>query len=168
MDGTRPADPQYADTLLSYLPMDRRQALVAGTVLPDRTQGAALFADLTGFTPLTEALATALGPHRGAEELTHHLEQMYTALITAVHDYHGSVIGFSGDALTCWFDGDPGTRATRAACAMQTALATLPGVVLPDSPSYRLTLKVAVATGPARRFLVGDPALQVLEVLAGR
>src|SRR5947199_361517 len=57
------------DLLACYLPQDRRAALAAGQDLPDRTDGAALFADVSGSTPLTEALARALGPQRGAEEL---------------------------------------------------------------------------------------------------
>ena len=44
-----------------YIPMDRRLALAEGQTLPDRTQGAALFADISGFTPLTEALARESG-----------------------------------------------------------------------------------------------------------
>ena len=41
---------------------------------------------------------------RGAEELTRTISQVYTALIDEVHRYGGSVIGFAGDAITCWFD----------------------------------------------------------------
>ena len=37
-------------SLLSYLPIDRRQALVRDIALPDRATGAALFADISGFT----------------------------------------------------------------------------------------------------------------------
>jgi len=46
--------------------MDRRQALAGQMLLPERLTGAALFADISGFTPLTEALARDLGPQRGA------------------------------------------------------------------------------------------------------
>ena len=38
-------------------------------------RAAALFADISGFTPLTEALVAELGPQRGAEELTAALER---------------------------------------------------------------------------------------------
>jgi class 3 adenylate cyclase len=72
--------------------------------LPDRTGGAALFADISGFTPLTEALARMLGPRQGADALTRQLNRVYDALIDAVDAAGGSVIGFSGDAMTCWFD----------------------------------------------------------------
>ena len=51
----------------AYIPTDRRHALARGVDLPRRTDGAALFADISGFTPLTEALVNALGPQRGAD-----------------------------------------------------------------------------------------------------
>ena len=72
--------------------MDRRHALAAGQELPDRTSGAVVFADISGFTPLTAALARELGRRRGAEELVRHLNRVYSALITEVHRYGGSVI----------------------------------------------------------------------------
>src|SRR5690349_21473225 len=70
--------------LAAYLPQDRCQALARRAELPERTTGAALFADISGFTPLTEALDRALGHRRGAEELTRQLNQAYTALIAEV------------------------------------------------------------------------------------
>src|SRR4051794_18762711 len=90
-------------SLVAYLPADRRRALALGHALPDRANGAALFADISGFTPLTERLARALGPRLGAEELAHQLNLVYDALITEVNRYHGSVVFFSGDSITCWF-----------------------------------------------------------------
>ena len=68
-------------TLAAYIPMDRRQALARGATLPDRTWGAALFADIAGFTPLTESLMSTLGVRRGGEELTHQLNRVYDALV---------------------------------------------------------------------------------------
>jgi hypothetical protein len=35
---------------IAYIPMGRRQAMVSGIDLPDRMQGALLFADISGFT----------------------------------------------------------------------------------------------------------------------
>src|ERR1041384_7773510 len=90
--------------LHAYIPQDRRHALAQGITLPEQTTGAALFADISGFTPLTEALVRALGPQRGAEELPRQLNMIYDALIAQVDQYRGSVLGFSGDAITCWFD----------------------------------------------------------------
>jgi class 3 adenylate cyclase len=48
--------------LEAYIPRDRRRALALGGDLPDRVQGAGLFADISGFTSLTETLANELGP----------------------------------------------------------------------------------------------------------
>ncbi|MCP4540454.1 MAG: tetratricopeptide repeat protein [Chloroflexi bacterium] len=151
-----------------YIPMDRRQALARGESLPDRTSGAALFADISGFTPLTEALARTLGPRLGAEELTHQLNRVYDALIAEVDQYGGSVIGFAGDAITCWFadDGAP-LRATACALAMQKAMEQFSVVELASGETVALAMKAAVASGPARRFLVGDPSIQLVDALAG-
>jgi adenylate cyclase len=98
------------DLLAAYLPTDRLHALADGATLPSRARGTALFADISGFTPLTEALVRTLGPRRGAEELARQLNEIYDALIAEVDRYGGSVISFSGDAITCWFEdvGDGG------------------------------------------------------------
>ncbi len=150
-----------------YLPMDRRQALARGKTLPERTRGAALFADISGFTPLTEALAWELGPQRGAEELAVHLNRVYDALIACLHRYGGSVISFGGDAITCWLDGDDGARATACALAMQAAMDSFAAVRTASGRTVALAMKVAVAQGAVRRFLVGDPECCLVEVLAG-
>jgi adenylate cyclase len=155
------------ETLDAYLPIDRRQALARGAALPDRVEGAALFADISGFTPLTEALVQELGPQRGVEELTHHLNRVFDALIAELHRFGGSVIGFGGDAITCWLEGDTGLRATACALAMQQAMGPFAAVTIPSGGTFTLAMKVAVATGAARRFLVGDPGIHLIDVLAG-
>ena len=125
--------------------------------LPDRTTGAALFADISGFTVLAEALVRELGPHRGAEELTHYLNLVYDVIIDHLHHYGGSVIAFAGDAITCWLDGDDGRRAVGCGLAMQESMAQFAEVRTPSGSQFAIGLTVAVATGPARRFQVGDP-----------
>jgi adenylate cyclase len=155
-----------------YIPIDRRHALAQGTTLPERTSGAALFADISGFTPLTEALARALGP-RSAEELTRRLNDVYDALIAQVNRYRGSVIGFAGDAITCWFDegtgihGGASLRAVACALACQEAMRRFAAVPIPNGETVALAMKVAVASGPARRFVVGDPTVQLIDALVG-
>jgi class 3 adenylate cyclase/tetratricopeptide (TPR) repeat protein len=150
-----------------YIPIDRREALARGDALPTRTQGAALLADISGFTPLTEALARELGRKRGAEELTQQLNAIYGAVIAEVDRYRGVVISFSGDAITCWFDGDDGARAAACALAMQRVMQPFAVVTTPSGATVSLAIKVAVAAGAARRFQVGDPAIQYIDTLAG-
>lgn len=151
----------------SYIPMDRRQAMARNAALPDRTHGAALFADISGFTSLTEDLARELGPRRGAEEITRYLNMVYDALINELHLFGGSVISFGGDAITCWFDTDPGARAVACALAMQHAMKRFATFDMPSGGTLSFAMKIAVATGPARRFIVGDPHIKRLDVLAG-
>lgn len=153
--------------IAAYLPQDRRQAIVGGFGLPERTTGAALFADISGFTPLTEAFMRVLGVRRGVEELTIQLNRVYDLLIAEIDRSGGSVISFSGDAITCWFDGDDGLRATACAIELHSAMARLGSIVLPTGGKIALALKAAVACGPVRRFLVGDPAIQLLDIVAG-
>jgi class 3 adenylate cyclase/predicted ATPase len=162
-------------SLSVYLPQDRLRALARGEPLPDRTTGSALFADISGFTSLTEALRESIGPRRGAEELTKHLDAVYAALIAEVEKYGGSVIEFAGDAIMCWFDetidskgfGNPSSSlAVTCAFALQQAMRTFASIALPTT-TVTLSLKIAVASGPARRLVVGDPAIHYLDALAG-
>lgn len=156
------ADPPWA-----YIPRDRRRALAAGEELPTHVRGAALFADISGFTPLTEALANELGSQRASEALSAHLNRVFHAVIAELDRYGGDVIYFSGDAITCWLDGDDGIRAVAAGFAMQEAIAREGQVTTPGGLDFQLGLKVAVAVGDARRFVVGDPDIQLIDVLAG-
>ncbi|TAL11733.1 MAG: hypothetical protein EPO00_02980, partial [Chloroflexota bacterium] len=169
-DARRSTDPGptvVADNPEAYIARDRRRALSAGMELPDRVSGSALFADISGFTPLTEALATELGPERGAEELTVNIGRVFHAVIAELDGFGGEVIYFSGDAITCWIDGDDGTRACAAAIAMQAAIVRTGTVTTPGGAQVQLAMKVAVAVGDARRFVVGDPEIQLIDVLAG-
>lgn len=156
-----------ATHLRPYLPMDRRHALASGAALPDRTQGAALFADISGFTPLTGALAAELGRQRGAEVVLDYINPIYEALIGELYRYHGSVIGFAGDSITCWLDRDDGRRGVACALAMQAIMRRFAVITTPGGAEVTLSIKIAVASGPARRFLVGDPRIHNFEALAG-
>ena len=180
------------DTYVPYIPLDRRRSLVqpqveaqAGTqsdIQSDNVCGAALFADISGFTPLTEALTRRYGTRRGADELVRQINRVYDALIDKVHRYGGSVIGFSGDAITCWFDSgaalfeDVDEEALRAtaqrafwsACAIQAAMHDFDRLQVAADVTISLVVKTSVASGRACRYLVGDPEIQIIDVLAGR
>ncbi len=155
------------EAMLAYIARDRWEAMAAGEELRGHTRGTALFADISGFTPLTEALTCALGPRRGVEELTGHLNRVYDALVQEVDAQRGSIIHFAGDAVTCWFDGDSGVRAVACGLAMQAAMARQPVVEAGSGRPVVLSLKVGVAEGDVRRFAVGEPSIQLLDVLAG-
>ena len=146
----------------TYLPQDRLRALIKGESLPNRTSGSAIFADISGFTMLTEKLTQTLGPRKGVETLSQQLNSVYGTLINKVESYQGSVISFAGDSIIGWFeDAGPASASLRAvtcAQAMQFAMQEF----------KELSLKVAITTGPARRLVVGDPEIQLMDTLAGK
>jgi predicted ATPase/class 3 adenylate cyclase len=151
----------------AYIPMDRRQALAQGKDLPSRVQGAALFADISGFTPLAEGLVRDLGSQRGAEELTHYLNLIYDALIAELHRFGGSVIYFSGDAITCWLSDDTGLRGVACALSMQQVMRLFTNLRTPSGKSVSIAVKAAVIIGEVSRYVVGNPDVQLIDVLAG-
>ena len=156
------------DDLTCYIPTDRLHAMARGQTLPEFTHGAALFADISGFTSLTEQLVQELGPQRGPEEITRNINAVFESLITELDQYQGSVLIFGGDALTCWFDGDHGLRAVACALKMQTRMQAFAAMRSPSGKDISLGMKVAIAVGGVHRFLIGDPSLQLFDVLAGR
>ncbi len=151
----------------AFIAGDRRRALALGRPMADRVSGTALMADISGFTPLTEALVRELGAQLGAEQLTAVLDRVFDAVLGELHRYGGSVVYFSGDAVTCWLDGDDGSYGVACGLAMQDAMAGVAEATTPGGTTVRLGMKVAVVTGPARRFVVGDPDVQLIDVLAG-
>ena len=166
-----------AETVAIYIPMDRRQAMAQHVSLPEVAHGTALFADVSGFTALTESLTNELGLQRGAEETIRHLNRVFTALIDEVHRYSGAVISFSGDAITCWFDdldlngnarADSSLeRAAASAFAMQKGMTQFTAISTPNGRTIGLSIKVALAVGPTRRMTVGDGNAHQIDVLAG-
>ena len=147
-------------SLARYLSQDRRNALALGVELPERTSGAALFADIAGFSELGKQLSGEGGAWGGSEALATRVDAVCEALNTHVERFGGSVVNFAGDALGCWFDDASGASALRAlACAnaMQEAMRGFDG----------MALKVAVACGNVRRMIVGDAAIQLLEAVGG-
>jgi len=132
---------------------------------------AVLFADLVGFTPMTELL-TAQG-REGAEELTRILDQVFTVLIATCEEFGGVVGKFVGDALTVYWavdsDGDlPVAIQSALACALTLqsqmgAFGHMPTAV----GTFRLTMRVGVAAGVVELRVVGDPTVGLEALVLG-
>ena len=159
----------------AYVPADRRAALVAGLSLPERAEGAALFADISGFTSITRKMIATHGARRGPEEMAGLLNALFEQLVAPVQAYRGSVIGFSGDAISCWFDQGAGDRRSppwAIARALASALEMHDAIARTNrqyaAGQFDLGIKVAVAAGSVRRCLVGDPRSQQIDVMIGR
>lgn len=173
---TEPSSRRRAAQAQVHIPIDRRHALARGAELPDTASGAALFADISGFTRLTGDFTRDTGRRRGPEALTDTINPVYDRLVEQVHAWGGSVTSFAGDAITCWFDErlpEPSTgaaahRAVTCAEAMQAVMADFSGMRTAWGAPVSLGIKISVVAGTARRFLVGDPAHMLHDVLAGR
>jgi len=107
------------DALAMYVPelVLRQFAFGRSRTLPraEPVRGALLFADISGFTQLTQRLqASELGPARGAEELNKILSDYFDVLIRCFHSHGGDVVSFSGDAMTVLFEALPTEGAVAA------------------------------------------------------
>ncbi|MEM7539347.1 MAG: adenylate/guanylate cyclase domain-containing protein, partial [Chloroflexota bacterium] len=99
-------------TVASYTPpLLLRSVLTASDILPTPQsasvqgfQAAILFADVSGFTALTESLA--LKGAEGPEEITRLLNAYFVRMISIIESEGGSVVKFVGDALTVVFPAD--------------------------------------------------------------
>ncbi len=162
-------------SLAGFLAIDRRIAIAAGRELPTRALGAVLFADLVGFTTLVETLGNELGPRRGAEELSLHMSRLFEKLTARVHSWGGSVVTFIGDAMLCWFDAGDGmvpdessARAAHAAFALQRAVDSFTQLRAANGRSIAFALKIGIAAGSVRRFVLGSETARLYDLLAGR
>ncbi|MBC8163573.1 MAG: AAA family ATPase [Roseiflexaceae bacterium] len=160
--------------LNAYIPADRQIALATGRALPEHVCGAVLYIDISGFTALTEALTHSLGAQRGIEELARQINQVYSTLIDELNHFGGSVISFNGDSLICWFNAstpdqidDTALRALATARAMHAVMSLIGAVALPNGENSLLAIKAALAAGTARRMVIGDPAMHLIDTLAG-
>ena len=109
---------------------------------------AALFADVSGFTALTERLA-GRGP-QGVEELTELLNDYFGRLVAVVDVHGGDVVKFAGDAiLAIWAANDarPDEAAARAAACGLALLDALSES--PTADQARLTLRIGIGVGEA-------------------
>lgn len=136
----------------------------------DRFAAAVLLADVSGFTPLTEALAQK-GP-AGAEELTHLLNGYFSRMIALIEAEGGQVAKFGGDALTVVFParqealGVAARRAVQAAEAMQAAMSEFATLETSVGP-VALGMKIGVGAGEVVAAQVGGVRHHWEYVVAG-
>ncbi|WP_203781629.1 tetratricopeptide repeat protein [Paractinoplanes rishiriensis] len=179
MTDSRLQTPQIASDLAatwrSYLPEHVLHLLLSATNVnnpPVTESGDAvlLYADVAGFTAMTESLSSA-GSY-GTEQLTRIINQWFAVTADAIASSGGSVVDFAGDALVGMFRYSPETgaaaagRAIRCAELIRTATASVGPVSTPDGPQS-LTIRIGLAGGPTLVMLLGDPAIRLQHVVAG-
>eukprot|EP00948_MAST-09A_sp_MAST-9A-sp1_P004237 g4237.t1 len=102
-----------ADSLMRFLPK-YQQKVIYEDLQPTKeaslevVHGAVLFADLSGFTALTNAFHK-LGPV-GAEAMTRCLNEVFSNIIVVVDSFGGDIIKFAGDAILVLFGASVKTK----------------------------------------------------------
>lgn len=145
---------------VAYVPalIIRRAAAASGPItepIGENYDAAVLFADISGFTTLTERLA-----ERGAagiEELSKVISEYFGALVEVIVDHGGDIVKFAGDALLAVWPVQPGEdlalatrRAAQCALAVQAAMRDFA-----SRATAQLELKVALGAGPVNCMHVG-------------
>jgi class 3 adenylate cyclase/tetratricopeptide (TPR) repeat protein len=116
--------------------------------------GTLIFADVSGFTPLSERLGRQ--GKEGAERLTDILNDIFAAQLDVSSQYGGDLLKFGGDALLLLFSGAAhAERACAAAVAMQAALAARSRVNT-GAGTVTLRMSVGIHSGPVQAYLLGD------------
>jgi class 3 adenylate cyclase/tetratricopeptide (TPR) repeat protein len=160
-------DPAAVDALLG--PQVPRLAAEWSLTGPDRPwrvlDGSFVFADISGFTALSERLAKQ-GTF-GAEELTEVLGRCFTELLAVAYAGGGSLLKFGGDALLLLFDGEGHAgRAVEAAIGMQATMRTV-GRLTTSVGNVRLRMSLGVHSGELHAFRVGRSHRELLLVGPG-
>ncbi len=162
-------------TIAPYIPPTLLRAILADPQVPtqpsvERFPAAVLFADVSGFTPLTEALAQKGA--EGPEELTRLLNRYFGRIIGLIEVQGGEVVKFSGDAVTVLFPagdeplGHAVRRAQQSAQALQAAIDEF--VNLKTSVgTVALRMKISLGAGELLAMQVGGVLDRWEYVVAG-
>lgn len=137
-----------------------------------RFEAVVLFADVSGFTAISEALA-ATGK-AGAEELTRILNSYFEPMIALIQSYGGIIGKFGGDAMTVLFPcpGEAAERPETVRRALQCALAMQArmgdyAAIATSVGTFSLAMKAGLAGGPVFCTTVGNPQTRLEYIIAG-
>ncbi|VAW31104.1 hypothetical protein MNBD_CHLOROFLEXI01-359, partial [hydrothermal vent metagenome] len=155
-----------AQRLAAYIPTTLTRKILQGEALSlgkaEMITAATLFADMSGFSHMSEALA--VDGARGTEALSRMLLMTFTPLVNAIHSAGGAISHFHGDAMMIYFpdmDGQAASRALASAQFMQSLMQTnFSSVKASQSEgtddNYRLSIKIGVGYGRCLQMVVGD------------
>ncbi|NTW97614.1 MAG: hypothetical protein HGB28_03595, partial [Oscillochloris sp.] len=161
--------------LLAHLPYQIAVDLLCGVDgmvgRTHRDSAVTLFADVSGFTPMSEALSRY--GQDGTEDLTALLNDYFAVMIDLIAAYGGVVASFGGDSLTALFligersgAQESAQRAVRCALDMQMLMAPYQNIET-RAGQFSLEIKIGLAAGPVLSTVVGDPAVRLQSLIAG-
>jgi class 3 adenylate cyclase/predicted ATPase len=140
---------QLLETTTAYLPREAVAAVwrdpTPGHTGGEFVDGSLLFADISGFTAMSERLSQ-IG-REGAEEVTAIVNRYFGVMLGILRAHGGQLIKFGGDALLGLFlEPESATRAVQAALHMQDAMREF--AEMPTScGSFPLQMKVGIHAG---------------------
>lgn len=141
-----PASSDEMSIIKKYLTPQLSEKILAarGRIEGERRQVTALFADIQGYTPLSEAL--------GEEATFKVMDRIYECMISAVVEEEGIVQELTGDGIFALFGApialeDAPVRACRAALAMQKKMLSLVEELYARL-NFRPLVRIGIHTGP--------------------
>lgn len=172
------------DSLVSFVPSNLFQQLLLKPDQPptnfqQRLLAVGLFADISGFTALSEALS--LHSKKGTEELKLMLDRYFSEMVELVHSFGGIVAGFGGDALTVLFPfqiekkgkgqsnqslSETLRRALFCALKMQARMAHYKEIPT-SAGKFSLGIKIGLGAGPVLCLSVGEVNSRLEFLFAG-
>jgi predicted ATPase/class 3 adenylate cyclase len=125
-------------------------------------EGSAVFADISGFTKLSESLARK--GRVGAEQITEAIGRTFEAMLAVAYDSGGALLKFGGDSMLLWFEGERHAgRAALVAAKMRQALSEIGQFTLSDA-NVTLQISQGVHSGQFHFFAVGTSHTELLPV----
>ncbi len=114
-----------------------------------------MFADISGFTTLTEKLGQA--GREGAEELTLRINAFFESMLAVIGRYGGDVLKYGGDALLIGFPDSVSPQ--HAACCAADLLKTADraGKIHTHAGRFRLRLHIGLSLGGHHEIVCGSP-----------
>lgn len=126
-----------------------------GQVSGNFRHGAVMFADVSGFTAMSEKLS-ALGKE-GAEEITSVLDQYFDAMLEIGDYFGGDLLKFGGDALLIFFEGDDGPHHALATASLMQESMDQFAQVKTSQGVYPLRMSIGIASGSVFLASLGSP-----------
>lgn len=134
-------------------------------------KGTIVFADVAGFTPMSASIAKK--GQIGNEELVGILTGYYSALISEVRKYSGSVYQFAGDSVLIAFEQLPGEhekenilRTVKCVTKIQKNIKVFQEVKILEE-TYNILAKIGVAYGDYEQLILGNKNHFFRSVISG-
>ncbi len=128
----------------------------------DILEGALMFADISGFTAISEKLATT--GKSGSEELTQVINRHLSGMISVILDNGGDILKFGGDATLVYFE-RPEAAARAAFKINDWAMANK--TVKTSAGKFDLTLHTGLHYGKFFSAEIGDPETKLEHLVTG-